>query len=94
MYKCTSESKYAYVLYATYRCGVLVREETDQLFNHLKFLPLDAGAVGMNTTECKARDPPQRLTHLELVRMLSPEFLRVQWAGLQSKSWRDDTTIY
>ena len=43
----------------------------------------------MNTTECKARDPPQRLTHLELVRMLSPEFLRVQWAGLQSKSWRD-----
>ena len=43
MYKCTSESKYAYVLYATYRCGVLVREETDQLFNHLEFLPLDAG---------------------------------------------------
>ena len=54
-----------------YRCGVLVREETDQLFNHLEFLPLDTGgeggAVGMNATECKGPaptlNPPRTRTH-------------------------------
>ena len=74
-----------------YRRRVWISEETYQLFNHLEFIPLYVGGAQVrrpfSASEIHRYSQPSPMlkhsTYFKFMCIFPPEFLRMQWAGLQ-----------